>query len=415
VKPRIAIIDLLFRWPPDGGARVEVLRLLEFLSQRASARLFCSRVADDPSRRGQLAGLPKALQPCIEQVDSSRNDFISGRLLQTMARRTKVFSPDAVIIGDAWHYKPHLLSVFAGHRPHVRFFAHEGVCLKGHGHRIRDDKPCDYCYLDDGASFEVCRDCSASWKSQTRSNAFDLEWTAAGLPDSPEYPQMMASAMASCSSVIVTNTREAARFRAHAAKVVLGACGIEPEWLHCGKPPPRKKTGKWRILMPGRCDDYLKGLHVLVQAGAILQKGAGPSFEIAYTGSPRDQWKDYGWLKPLGWMSRESLKGELAESDLTVHPAVWPEPFGISALESIVRGTPAVVANHGGLPEIVAATTGGWTFTPNEPEDLAKQLAWLLERPALIQEASIAGTASGAKFLWSSVLERELLSAGVIE
>lgn len=44
---------------------------------------------------------------------------------------------------------------------------------------------------------------------------------------------------------------------------------------------------------------------------------------------------------------------KIKEAAAVVVPSRWPEPFGRVALESLMMGTPAVVTNKGGLPEIV--------------------------------------------------------------
>jgi glycosyltransferase involved in cell wall biosynthesis len=58
---------------------------------------------------------------------------------------------------------------------------------------------------------------------------------------------------------------------------------------------------------------------------------------------------------------------------LVVIPSVWEEPFGRTALEAIVQGTPVVVTNRGGLPEIVKETKGGIVTEPT-PLKLAQAI-----------------------------------------
>lgn len=405
-RRKIAIVDWLFRWPPDGGARVEVAHILEYLSAQAETRLICPKVAGDPANRGVLDGLPETLRRQIRTVNATQQDFLSGKLLRDVVAEVDQFAPDRVLIGDAWHYKPFLIAALARYRPAVRFFAHEGICLKGHGHRFADERPCDYCYLDKGASFDRCLACARDWKAKTRTHVFDLGWAAAGLPDAKDYEATMRSALAAAGLVMTCNRREQERLAPYCRKVIVSRCGVNAEWLSNPRtgPFPGAADGTWRFLMPGRCDDYLKGLHILVAAGVALRGRGVLNFEVAYTGAPRECWRDLAWLKPLGWLPRERVAPELTGSDLTVHPAVWPEPFGISALESITKGVPAVVAGHGGLVDIADVTGGGWKFKPGDPIDLADTLERIMKNPELPRTASKKGIAQAEQWLWDKVL-----------
>jgi len=60
----------------------------------------------------------------------------------------------------------------------------------------------------------------------------------------------------------------------------------------------------------------------------------------------------------------------IAKSKLTVVPSVWQEPFGRVALESLSQGTPTVVSNRGGLPEIIKNERWGYVVEPTEKKVL---------------------------------------------
>lgn len=72
-----------------------------------------------------------------------------------------------------------------------------------------------------------------------------------------------------------------------------------------------------------------------------------------------------GKIKFAGHISHGRLLKEYANSLAVVMPSVWPEPFGRVSLESISQGTPAVVTNVGGLPEIVENGKTGYICEPN--------------------------------------------------
>ncbi|WP_230077156.1 glycosyltransferase family 4 protein [Brevibacillus sedimenti] len=63
-----------------------------------------------------------------------------------------------------------------------------------------------------------------------------------------------------------------------------------------------------------------------------------------------------------------------------VFPSLY-EPFGIVALEAMALGTPVIVADTGGLREIVRHGENGLTFYTGNANSLADQLCWLLHCP----------------------------------
>lgn len=60
----------------------------------------------------------------------------------------------------------------------------------------------------------------------------------------------------------------------------------------------------------------------------------------------------------------ELLKGASA----TLHPVIWPEPFGLVMIESMSCGTPVLALNNGSIPEVIKDKITG--FVENNIEDL---------------------------------------------
>lgn len=55
----------------------------------------------------------------------------------------------------------------------------------------------------------------------------------------------------------------------------------------------------------------------------------------------------------LGELSGGERDRLLAESDAALMPGMWPEPFGLTAIEALACGTPVLARPVGGLPEII--------------------------------------------------------------
>jgi phosphatidylinositol alpha-1,6-mannosyltransferase len=73
-------------------------------------------------------------------------------------------------------------------------------------------------------------------------------------------------------------------------------------------------------------------------------------------------------------MSRPSADGDV-------------EGYGIVVVEAALCGTPAVVSDHGGLPEAVAGGETGWVVPAEDDEALADRLADLLQNPGRVKAA----------------------------
>ena len=77
-------------------------------------------------------------------------------------------------------------------------------------------------------------------------------------------------------------------------------------------------------------------------------------------------------------------------ADLTVVPSIY-EPFGLVALEAMASGCPCLVADTGGLREVVPHEDVGLRFRSRDPESLARWPSALLTddelRDRLVAEA----------------------------
>ncbi|MFL5821145.1 MAG: glycosyltransferase family 4 protein [Solirubrobacteraceae bacterium] len=94
----------------------------------------------------------------------------------------------------------------------------------------------------------------------------------------------------------------------------------------------------------------------------------------------------------LGWIGDDVLHSLYRIADLCVVPSIY-EPFGLVALEAMVSGCPCIVADTGGLREIVPGDDRvGLRFNGGDAEHLAVMVERLLTdgelRDRLVAEAS---------------------------
>ncbi len=113
------------------------------------------------------------------------------------------------------------------------------------------------------------------------------------------------------------------------------------------------------VLLVGRLV-YEKGFHVALEALAPLVRRRGDvRFVVAGSGTAEADLRaqatklgldDAGTF--LGWIGDDVLHSLYSIADLTVVPSLY-EPFGFVALEAMASGCPCIVADTGGLREVV--------------------------------------------------------------
>lgn len=121
-----------------------------------------------------------------------------------------------------------------------------------------------------------------------------------------------------------------------------------------------------------------KGVDILLEAA---KRCPGITFKIVGTGPllPDLQAQALGLtnVEFLGFKSGNELTDLVSQSAFTVLPSRWYENCPMSALESMAMGKPVLGARMGGIPELINEGVDGFTFAPNNPEDLAEKISLL--------------------------------------
>ncbi len=154
-------------------------------------------------------------------------------------------------------------------------------------------------------------------------------------------------------------------FRVHPAQVAVIPNGIDPRDLEPVVPDlpglrrrfaaPEERL----VLLVGRLV-YEKGFHLALDALApVIRRLGDVRFVVAGTGTAEAELKRqarrlrltrYGTF--LGWVGDDMLHSLYRVSDLCIVPSIY-EPFGLVALEAMASGCLCVVADTGGLREVV--------------------------------------------------------------
>ena len=140
-----------------------------------------------------------------------------------------------------------------------------------------------------------------------------------------------------------------------------------------------------------------KGLDVLVDAALDLA-ARGHRFTLAlygnadedarYTASLKRRAAGAAFIEWRGTYPASRVWEVLAGLDVAVVPSRWYENSPNAILEAQAAGVPVVATDLGGMAELVRHDVDGLLFKLNDPIDLSRQLARLLEEPALRERLS---------------------------
>jgi glycogen(starch) synthase len=152
------------------------------------------------------------------------------------------------------------------------------------------------------------------------------------------------------------------------------------------------------VLLVGRLV-YEKGFQFALEAlPTVIRTVPNLRFVVAGSGTHeaelKKQARELGLTEHgtfVGWIGDDVLHSLYRIADLCVVPSLY-EPFGLVALEAMASGCPCIVANTGGLAEVVPNDDVGLRFRSRDPRSLARMMEKVLTddelRDRLIAEAS---------------------------
>lgn len=134
-----------------------------------------------------------------------------------------------------------------------------------------------------------------------------------------------------------------------------------------------------------------KGLRLLVAAAKQLQT-EGHLFRLKFIGDGPERpalehmvttagLGDY--VTFTGFLRGRDLEDSLRDVSAVIMPSIWEETFGLSALEQMMRGSPVIAADIGGLGEVVG--DAGMKFAAGDVEGLALRMRQVIVEPALVK------------------------------
>jgi glycogen(starch) synthase len=166
------------------------------------------------------------------------------------------------------------------------------------------------------------------------------------------------------------------------------------------------------VLLVGRLV-YEKGFQVALEAlPKVIEECGDVRFLVAGAGTHEEQLRaqatelgldQHGTF--MGWIGDDVLHSLYRIADLTVVPSIY-EPFGLVALEAMASGCPCLVADTGGLREVVPHEEVGLRFRARDPESLASVAVRVLADDELGRRLVAEAYEHVRSFDWSDVAEQ---------
>jgi len=191
--------------------------------------------------------------------------------------------------------------------------------------------------------------------------------------------------------------------------------------------PAAESTGE--VLYVGRLLPH-KGINYLIEA-------VDETTVLRIIGRPGGPWRNaeryYSLLLELAKGRPVAFQTDATDADIVqacqrslciVLPSVYtdvyggcsqvPELLGLTAIEGMACGLPAIVTDVASLPEVVEDGVTGFVVKPNNPAALAEKIYWLRTNPAAARKMGVAARQRVLKlFTWERVVDRCLQAYGL--
>jgi glycogen synthase len=183
--------------------------------------------------------------------------------------------------------------------------------------------------------------------------------------------------------------------------------GIDPDDLTVQDPAELKRL-RAEFAAPDE-----KGFQLALEAmPRVIEEAPGTRFLVAGSGTHEEelhrQAQELGLMEHgtfLGWIGDDVLHSLYRIADLTVVPSIY-EPFGLVALEAMASECPCIVADTGGLREVVPHDEVGLRFRPHDAEALAEVAIRVLRDDELGRSLVAEAYEHLRRFDWGDVAEQ---------
>jgi glycogen synthase len=195
--------------------------------------------------------------------------------------------------------------------------------------------------------------------------------------------------------------------------------GIDPEDLQPRDEPELERLraqfaapGEKLVLLIGRLV-YEKGFQLALEAmPRLIERHPETRFLVAGSGTHEEELQrqaeelvlmEHGTF--IGWIGDDVLHSLYRIADVCVVPSIY-EPFGLVALEAMASGCPCIVADTGGLREVVPHEEAGLRFTAKDPDSMAEMVERVFSDHDLRERLIAEAREHVLRFDWADVAAR---------
>lgn len=150
------------------------------------------------------------------------------------------------------------------------------------------------------------------------------------------------------------------------------------------KPDVGDGAKKDYVLYFGRFSEE-KGTKTLLDACRALPE---IPFVFAGTGPLEDRVNQVSNVENRGFVEGDALRELISQARFSVYPSEWYENCPFSVMESQMYGTPVLVSDLGGAPELVQAGKTGELFRGGDVQELTEYIRTLWNNPELCRQYS---------------------------
>ena len=200
--------------------------------------------------------------------------------------------------------------------------------------------------------------------------------------------------------------------------------GVDIEAFHPGKPSENLGMPKNYIFCLSRIDEN-KGHELLLKAFDIVRRNLPTIHLVIGGGSTKPKPREKQLLNKIeeiidergmsdrvhlvGYVPDEKIKSFYQQARIFVLPSTF-EPFGMTALEAIACGTPAIVSKFAGVSEFLRDHTDSIIIDPTDSEKFAGDILEILKDRKLAEQIELEGLKTVREsFSWDAIAEKHLL------
>jgi len=396
---KILIIDLMFSWPPHGGACVDMKEVASRLLKRGFDVEMAVSYMPDMYPRGHVndSSLPFKVHK-IEFSPFTFNALFVPRALRKVIDKVK---PDYVYLGDSYFLKPYIINAVKNYKVVARFYTYELLC-PNYYLLYRDGRICEKNYFE--TPIDCIRCATSSMKDEIISNNLSVwgQEYVGGLAFMPFYYEYAKRSLSKCNAVITYNSLCGRLLSPYNNNVFVIPGGVDTSAFSHQSSAISLNGKVKKIFVSGRLREVRKGLDVLLRAAAKLREKRD-DFKIFAT-IDRPFSEDY--IVPMGWLDHQKIVKVYQDMDICVIPSLWEEPFGMVATEAMACGKPVVASKAGGLRDSIEDGVTGFHFPPDDADTLSEKINILLDDPSLREKMGRAGRERAVRlFDWDRIVD----------